>query len=812
MKATPPALSMTMPVTTCNCAPTRPSPLEVSVETKSDSTVAVTTRKEKGHVSTISIPNKKHTPIVPPVVPRFSTGVTAVEKIVAIQPPPASLSLAAPLPPFLPSPFSIKVYSPPRVQATCLGGILVSERTFQTKTTSLVWNESPDNTEYSNKSKDSWFLVPNQHDWATLVKDASLLVALDILRVFVLQGTLYVYFKRGVFCALRKWQRRQSRLCTSIPNSISNHKRSLPKLSNQDATIRGIPNYGQSCFLNSVLQALSCLDSFLVYLERIVQLQQYASFPNACLSETCWYLLQSLHHSSVPPVDPRIILRKISESHSQFEARRGGAVGGEQQDAQELLQALLGKIIEDAQLDQSSKWSSLESAIVRNHCENEIMSLSAFLNQMSEQQQNHNENLTTEMKSDHEKLRDNNDESDKENEQVSTSTAKNDYTVLEEKKQEDFEHSNATESSHENGNEKAPSLHVHALSTNVDDDIVDWDAPLSSAESSLPASTKLMLQTLSPSTPSPLNGWLGSTLQCCNCHHVRPIQNAPFLDIPIVPSSVSHYMSRGGMKQPPETSCRLTNCLSEFTSVERVSDVECRNCTLQHDISKLEEEVFMLEGAVNTVMARKHSGTEQVDGLQSELARAKCKLAILRQVDPDGGDDGLQDLTASMDEIDFGVEPRCKPLKRGMAKKCLLFTRPPNVLCLHVQRRYYDPSTDRMAKTNQHVDFPEFLDLSPYCAYSGNKQGMPSWAGTGLRASRTDDNATRTRAPGKLYRLMSVIEHRGNAFSGHYVTYRRVQHKDANHWVLISDESVVQVRWKDVRRCQAYMLFYETSD
>ena len=196
------------------------------------------------------------------------------------------------------------------------------------------------------------------------------------------------------------------------------------------------------------------------------------------------------------------------------------------------------------------------------------------------------------------------------------------------------------------------------------------------------------------------------------------------------------------MKQPPDdTSCSLTHCLSEFTSVERVSDVECRNCTLQHDISKLEEEVFMLEGAVNTVMARKHTGTEQVDGLQSELARAKCKLAILKQVDPDGGDDGLQDLTASMDEIDFGVETRCKPLKRGMAKKCLLFTRPPNVLCLHVQRRYYDPSTDRMAKTNQHVDFPEFLDLSPYCAYGGNRQGMPSWAGSGLQVPQEPTTA-----------------------------------------------------------------------
>ena len=104
-------------------------------------------------------------------------------------------------------------------------------------------------------------------------------------------------------------------------------------------------------------------------------------------------------------------------------------------------------------------------------------------------------------------------------------------------------------------NVKMHSPVVHPPSTSLDDELVDsivnhddpannsMDAPRSSAESSLPASTKLMLQTLSPSTPSPLSGWLGSTIQCCNCHHVRPIQNAPFLDIPIVPSSVSHFMS-----------------------------------------------------------------------------------------------------------------------------------------------------------------------------------------------------------------------------------------------------------------------------
>lgn len=164
----------------------------------------------------------------------------------------------------------------------------------------------------------------------------------------------------------------------------------------------------------------------------------------------------------------------------------------------------------------------------------------------------------------------------------------------------------------------------------------------------------------------------------------------------------------------------------------------------------------------------------------------------------------------TMDEIYFGVEKR-KPVKRVTAQKCLLFTRLPNVLCLHVQRRYYDSSTDRMAKTRQHVSFPEVLDLSPYCAYGGGKQGMPSWAGSGVSNITSAGESPNKRSSCKLYRLMSVIEHLGNAYSGHYQTYRRFRSSDGStdEWVQISDQSITPIRWSAVQRCQAYMLFYE---
>ena len=199
-------------------------------------------------------------------------------------------------------------------------------------------------------------------------------------------------------------------------------------------------------------------------------------------------------------------------------------------------------------------------------------------------------------------------------------------------------------------------------------------------------------------------------------------------------------------------------------------------------------------------------------------------------------------------------------LERCDAKKCLLLTRCPSVLCCHVQRRYFDPSTNRMEKCVQFVEFPQTLDLSPYCAY-GPRTSTPWAAGSlkpvcypppttspsalptpppsssattttgtskGLNGEKStsmtnNENVQKkltagsmTNLPGTggsnaggkmLYRLQSIIEHRGNAYGGHYICYRK--NHSTGIWHQISDANVTPISWKQVRNCQAYMLFYE---
>jgi ubiquitin C-terminal hydrolase len=348
-----------------------------------------------------------------------------------------------------------------------------------------------------------------------------------------------------------------------------------------------------------------------------------------------------------------------------------------------------------------------------------------------------------------------------------------------------------------------------------------------------------LLSTLHSTAPSPLSGWLGSCLQCCTCHYVRPIHNAPFVDVPIVPTAVTNMLDRrggNGQNSPrantgsPSTvlpCCSLQECLSDFTSMERVTEVECRNCALIQAKEKIQDEISLLEHGVQSMKKKSLDSSP----LRGELAMYKTRQKELDQMDPDddfhwekeqghlGGRneslDTYEDLMACENSNNL-LTGKLIPLKKDFWK-CLLITRLPNVICLHIQRRYYNASQDRMAKAIQHVAFDETLDMAPYCVYAGERFGNASKDSHSERFSPEKPGSVKHQSV--PYRLMSVVEHRGNAHMGHYVAYRRLV-KEGNassgarrtdQWVRISDEMVNVVQWKEVQRCQAYMLFYEAA-
>ncbi len=90
---------------------------------------------------------------------------------------------------------------------------------------------------------------------------------------------------------------------------------------------------------------------------------------------------------------------------------------------------------------------------------------------------------------------------------------------------------------------------------------------------------------------------------------------------------------------------------------------------------------------------------------------------------------------------------------RNASKQVLVF-QPPAVLTLHLKR--FQQNGYHLHKVNRHVDFPDVLDLAPFC----------SAAAQGVRPGQKQ----------VLYHLYGIIEHAGRMGGGHYTAYVKVRH------------------------------------
>ncbi|KAJ8280111.1 hypothetical protein GJAV_G00050670 [Gymnothorax javanicus] len=139
------------------------------------------------------------------------------------------------------------------------------------------------------------------------------------------------------------------------------------------------------------------------------------------------------------------------------------------------------------------------------------------------------------------------------------------------------------------------------------------------------------------------------------------------------------------------------------------------------------------------------------------------------------------------------------------ALKQMLISSPPPVLTLHLKR--FQQVAYSISKVNRHVQFPQILDLAPFCA--ANCKNVPE------------------RQTQVLYSLYGIVEHSGTMRSGHYVAYVKARPSkplmasangpttpDENEvskgsWFYVSDSSVQPVPESKVQNSQAYLLFYE---
>ncbi|XP_066522842.1 ubiquitin carboxyl-terminal hydrolase 16 isoform X2 [Hoplias malabaricus] len=137
------------------------------------------------------------------------------------------------------------------------------------------------------------------------------------------------------------------------------------------------------------------------------------------------------------------------------------------------------------------------------------------------------------------------------------------------------------------------------------------------------------------------------------------------------------------------------------------------------------------------------------------------------------------------------------------ALKQMLISSPPPVLTLHLKR--FQQVAYSVCKVNRHVQFPQVLDLAPFCS---------------TKCKGVEEGQSQV-----LYSLYGIVEHSGTMRSGHYTAFiktRPVTNAVLNGagsagevappkgtWFHISDSSVHPVTEAKVQSSQAYLLFYE---
>ena len=706
---------------------------------------------------------------------------------------------------------------------------------------------------------------------------------------------------------------------TSVPQTVSVN----------NPCIRGIPNYGQTCFLSSVLQSLASLTAFDIYLRSHVQgthrirrsstslLQQESEgMSSHFLTRLLWQGLQHLNgktdsSSTGSNWEPRVVLDVVGQSHVQFESSH------QQQDAHELLSALLDALVQEQELRRPMKptrrnrrwfrprmlpttpepepvnfsytqpaavWAITPSflhlhttvfaATNENRTDDEegigdmgydfdddMMSVASSAREGAQQRRQHRVPATiTQSNSEHPVGKNESGENDRDNDtklplEKDTTTDKPKVVLSpssmtqarpprlggEEKKQEEFEVRIPRINSEEDlslAGPKANPIHGELdVCEELEEQESDSLSDLSSSgilQSSQASSTNPLKPTQRVRQPQlreaterlamPFCGWMGSTLQCRTCCYVRPIQNVPFVDISIIPTGVGrpYAMSKTGVGRP----CTVEECLSDFTRIERVEQVDCPSCTKQTYIRKVQEELDFWQFALYDATAFQQRKRQQGDAtasrsgdLESINEELDRHLELLQQWQLINCDDSdcVEQISHLVAITNNDNERPAKALLRRDASKCLFLTRLPPIFCLHVQRRYYDAQTGRLSKTTQPVLFDEYLNVAPYCAYTTSphqngsaaalRKNTPSWA---AGATKSFQHPLPVTTPRQIfYRLTAVLEHHGGANCGHYVCYRR---SPQGEWWYISDLLVRQVSWQTVQKCQACMLFYENSN
>nr|OQO29762.1 hypothetical protein B0A51_03677 [Rachicladosporium sp. CCFEE 5018] len=301
---------------------------------------------------------------------------------------------------------------------------------------------------------------------------------------------------------------------------------------------------------------------------------------------------------------------------------------------------------------------------------------------------------------------------------------------------------------------------------------------------------------------NPLEGLLAQRVSCTRCNASEGLSMIPFncLTVPL----------------GSETSYDLVDCLSEYTALEEITDVECTKCTLLKAQAELQRRL-----PTSTFEPTSPDIKALLDLPPAlRVAMAERLTAINEALETDDFSDKTLTKTCQISKANRVLSTKTRQAVIG---------RPPKALVVHVQRSVFDEMTGAQRKNYAAVRYPEVLDLGPWVVGYDKEEDQSEGKGS------SDANVSMlegTRRKGEcLYQLKAVVTHYGRHENGHYIAYR--QHSPASKdtgserdddtttnmrelegneapWWRLSDEDVSPVSRDDVLgQGGVFMLFYE---
>lgn len=265
----------------------------------------------------------------------------------------------------------------------------------------------------------------------------------------------------------------------------------------------------------------------------------------------------------------------------------------------------------------------------------------------------------------------------------------------------------------------------------------------------------------------------------------------------------------------------LIQLLNEWKKPELIDDVNCNRCGLIQTREFLQGNI---DGATNEKLISTFA--KRVEEIDHELKKDYIS------------DEVFEKLTTK------------QMIRKTTKSKQILMSRPPPLLCIHINRSVIDPNTFMIMKNSKSVSFPAVLDLNNYVAdpssinmdarlpfskrdqfFSALENGTESdqHLATSSEEKETDEKESENEPENKeetpiesdpsqpcpeekeelKYQLKAVISHMGTHNYGHYICYRRWR----GTWWKANDEAVYATTEAEVLSSPGtFMLFYEVKD